>query len=73
MPRRSRIELSGFHHIINRGVNQSDIYLQENLSLMMRQVNSYYAIYFNKKENRVGHLWQGRFRSLGLNSGVFSH
>ena len=36
---------------------------QENLSLMMRQVNSYYAIYFNKKEKRVGHLWQGRFRS----------
>lgn len=27
MPRRPRIELSGFHHVINRGVNQSDIYL----------------------------------------------
>jgi DNA-directed RNA polymerase specialized sigma subunit len=36
---------------------------QENLSLMMRQVNSHYAIYFNKKEKRIGHLWQGRFRS----------
>ena len=36
---------------------------QENLSLIMRQINSYYAIYFNKKEGRVGHLWQGRFRS----------
>jgi len=36
---------------------------QENLSLMIRQVNSHYAIYFNKKEKRVGHLWQGRFHS----------
>ena len=27
MPRRPRIELSGFHHVINRGVNQSDIYM----------------------------------------------
>lgn len=35
----------------------------ENLSLMMRQVNSNYAIYFNKKYNRSGHLWQGRFKS----------
>jgi len=29
----------------------------------MRQVNSNYAIYFNKKEKRSGHLWQGRFKS----------
>lgn len=36
---------------------------KENLSLMMRQVNSNYAIYFNKKEKRTGHLWQGRFKS----------
>ncbi|MDD5212499.1 MAG: transposase [Sulfuricurvum sp.] len=27
MPRRPRVELSGFHHIINRGVNKSDIYM----------------------------------------------
>ena len=36
---------------------------KENLSLMMRQLNSNYAIYFNKKEKRAGHLWQGRFKS----------
>lgn len=35
----------------------------ENLSKFMRQVNSNYAIYFNKKYKRVGHLWQGRFKS----------
>ena len=36
---------------------------QENLSLFMRQINSNYAIYFNKKYKRVGHLWQGRYKS----------
>jgi hypothetical protein len=36
----------------------------ENLSLFMRQIdNANYAIYFNKKYNRTGHLWQGRYRS----------
>ncbi len=36
---------------------------QENLSLFMRQINSNYAIYFNKKYRRAGHLWQGRYKS----------
>ena len=36
---------------------------QENLSKFMRQLNMNYAIYFNKKYKRVGHLWQGRFKS----------
>ncbi len=35
----------------------------ENLSLFMRQLNSNYAIYFNKKYKRAGHLWQGRYKS----------
>ncbi len=35
----------------------------ENLSLGMRQINASYAKYFNKKHNRVGHLWQGRYKS----------
>lgn len=103
MARRPRLDMAGYHHVINRGVARSNIFTSssdkdkflqilckacklydvivhdyclmdnhyhllletkhENLSLMMRQVNSYYAIYFNKKENRIGHLWQGRFRS----------
>jgi len=29
----------------------------------MRQLNMNYAIYFNKKYKRSGHLWQGRFKS----------
>ncbi|MFK5927637.1 MAG: transposase [Desulfuromusa sp.] len=103
MPRKPRIDLPGFHHIINRGVNRQNIFLceddkyeflrilavaretyhltihsfcildnhyhllvetcQSNLSLSIRYVNSQYAIYFNKKMERVGPLWQGRFKS----------
>ncbi len=103
MARRPRIDLAGYHHIINRGVNRTNVFSspedketflkilckacriyevivhdyclmdnhyhlliensKENLSLFMRQVNANYAIYFNKKEKRTGHLWQGRFSS----------
>ncbi len=103
MPRRLRVEVCGYHHIYNRGVAKSDIFLnnsdkekfleilsetskeykfnihsfclmdnhyhlllenqKENLSDGMRQINSKYASYFNKKYRRVGHLWQDRFKS----------
>ena len=36
---------------------------EDNLSLLMHQISSNYAIYFNRKYGRVGHLWQGRFKS----------
>lgn len=39
----------------------------ENLSLFMKHINSNYAIYFNKKTKRSGHLWQGRFYSRYIN------
>jgi len=29
----------------------------------MRQINSLYAQYFNKKYDRIGHLWQDRYKS----------
>ena len=103
MARRPRIDISGYHHIVNRGVNRTSIFSadsdkekflqilckacrvygvvvhdyclmdnhyhlliensQENLSLFMRQVNANYAIYYNKKTKRTGHLWQGRYSS----------
>jgi REP element-mobilizing transposase RayT len=103
MARRPRIDLPGYHHIVNRGVNRTNIFSsfedkdkfiqilckacrvygvvvhdyclmdnhyhlliensQMNLSLFMRQVNSNYAIYYNKKTKRTGHLWQGRYSS----------
>ena len=104
MPRRPRITLNGYYHIINRGVEQRKVFLKDedfkkfesllcyyakfynitihsyslmsnhyhllieinsdNLSKFMRQVNMNYAIYFNKKYKRSGHLWQGRFKSV---------
>ena len=103
MPRKPRIEIPGYYHIINRGVEQRVVFKEEadyeyfeelmcfyakshnitlhnyclmrnhyhllieitseNLSKFMRQLNMNYAIYFNKKYNRAGHLWQGRFKS----------
>lgn len=36
---------------------------KENLSDGMRQINSQYASYFNKRHKRVGHLWQDRYKS----------
>jgi REP element-mobilizing transposase RayT len=35
----------------------------DNLSLAVRYINSRYAEYFNKKMDRIGPLWQGRFKS----------
>jgi len=103
MARRPRLDLDGFHHIVNRGVARNNIYrcdedkekfleilckscntykvnvhdyclmdnhyhllietTRQNLSLFMRQINANYAIYFNKKYKRTGHLWQGRYKS----------
>ena len=103
MARRPRIDIAGFYHIVNRGVDRGNIFKssedkdkfleivckaakeyyvdkhdyclmnnhyhllaffnQDNISLFMRQVNSNWTIYFNKKYKRSGHLWQGRFKS----------
>jgi len=103
MPRRPRIEMAGYHHIVNRGVERRKVFLeskdcekfleivcdvcikynvtlhsyclmtnhyhllieteQENLSKVMRAINAQYAAIFNRKYKRVGHLWQGRFKS----------
>ncbi len=103
MPRRPRIDMAGYYHIVNRGVEQRVVYkkhedfetfleilcngcqlysvdlhgyvlmhnhyhllietTEENLSAFMKHLNASYAIYFNKKYKRSGHLWQGRFKS----------
>lgn len=36
---------------------------RENLSSGLRQLNAQYASYFNRRHDRVGHLWQDRFKS----------
>ncbi|MCP4652139.1 MAG: hypothetical protein GY858_01990 [Candidatus Omnitrophica bacterium] len=38
--------------------------LQPNLSRIMQYVNTSYTTYYNKKRNKTGHLFQGRFKSL---------
>jgi REP element-mobilizing transposase RayT/DNA-binding transcriptional regulator YiaG len=43
------------HLLINEG--------QEELSGIMKRINVSYVYYFNKKYNRVGHLFQDRFKS----------
>ena len=103
MARRPRIDMAGYYHVVNRGVEQRIVYkddedfetfltllcsgcqlygvhlhgyvlmsnhyhllietTQENLSGFMKHLNASYAIYFNKKHKRSGHLWQGRFKS----------
>lgn len=103
MARRPRIDITGYYHIVNRGVERRVVFYdkddfeyfidllakgckqfhiilhnyclmnnhyhllielkEQNLSKFMRYLNSIYAIYFNKKYKRTGHLWQGRFKS----------
>ena len=43
----------------------------ENLSLLMRTINANYAIFFNKKYNRSGHLWQGRYKSWYITNDAY--
>ncbi len=40
----------------------------DDLSESMRAINSAYAMYFNKRHERVGHLMQGRFKSEPVDS-----
>ena len=37
---------------------------QANLSLLMRHINGVYTQRFNKRHNKVGHLFQGRFKAV---------
>jgi len=103
MARKPRLDMAGFHHVINRGVEKRKIFIEQddskyflelvcrgclefnvdlhsyclmnnhyhllietktdNLSKFMRSLNAKYASYFNRKYKRIGHLWQGRFKS----------
>jgi len=35
-----------------------------NLSQIMRHINGGYTTYFNKRHNRAGHLFQGRYKAI---------
>jgi len=106
MARKERYTEAGCYHIINRGVERRNIFIESqdydffldlmlhlvdkyeitthafclmtnhyhllietkytNLSKAIQFLNDKYAKYFNKKYKRVGHLWQGRYKSYPL-------
>ncbi len=35
-----------------------------NLSQIMRHINGAYTVYFNKRHDRIGHLFQGRYKAI---------
>jgi REP-associated tyrosine transposase len=41
---------------------------QANLALGMRQLNGLYTQAYNRRHSRVGHLFQGRYQTLGVRS-----
>ncbi len=49
---------SHYHAVLNEE--------EAGISSIMSSINTAYAIYFNKKYDRVGHLFQGRFRSEAI-------
>jgi putative transposase len=52
-------------HLLVEPVSARDI------SKFMHWVNRGFTAYFNTKYNKVGHLWQGRFRSKPLLKGLY--
>lgn len=40
---------------------------KETISKTIKRIGTSYAYYFNKKYNRIGHLFQDRFRSEAIN------
>ena len=43
----------------------------DNISRIMKRINTAYAYYFNKKYNRVGHVFQDRFRSESVENDLY--
>lgn len=43
----------------------------DSLSNIMQNINNRYAKWFNKKYNRIGHLFQGRYRSIAVNDDIY--
>lgn len=41
---------------------------EANISRALQWLNVSYAVYFNKKRNRIGHVFQGRFKALIVNA-----
>lgn len=108
LPRSENKNETKVYHIIIRGVNKQDIFIDnqdkskflqelklskqeynysiyayvlmtnhvhlvifdknDSLSAIMHKLCTKYAMYFNKKYNRVGHVFQNRFKSIGVDT-----
>ncbi|MBU1044418.1 MAG: transposase [Candidatus Omnitrophica bacterium] len=44
---------------------------QPNLSKIMQYINTSYTIYYNKKNKKCGHLFQGRYKSILVEADVY--
>lgn len=64
--RRYVVKLYGFCLMPNHVHLLGSIQRKEDLSKFMQGLNLSYAIYCNGKYNKVGHIWQGRFRSKAI-------
>ena len=53
--------MDNHYHLLAKGKMSS-------ISELMRKLNAAYALYFNERHDRVGHLFQGRFRSEPIES-----
>ena len=45
--------------------------MKVNLATLIRRLLASYAIYFNKRHKRAGHLFQNRYASLSVQGGVY--
>jgi putative transposase len=44
---------------------------QANLAVAMRRINSLYGLMFNRRHDRVGHVFEGRYRALQVDSDAY--
>jgi putative transposase len=51
------------HLLINEGIDE--------IGRIMKRINISYAYYFNKKYGRIGHLFQDRFKSEGIENDAY--
>lgn len=61
--REFEFKLYGFCLMPNHVHLLGEIEQKENLAKFMQGLNSSYTAYFNNKYDKVGHLWQDRFKS----------
>jgi hypothetical protein len=67
MARSLRIDVAhGWYHVLNRGVERRQIFprAEANLSRAMQWLNLSYGAWFNRRQQRSGPLFQGRFKAI---------